>query len=160
MSKRSKKRRAPSRGSANWVYLGVALALALVVGLGVLLASPGPPPPGDGSWPDWLSKAHPLVKEAYAYAAEHPETVSYIPCYCGCGQHSGHRSSHDCFVARHSGSSVAYDQHGANCDMCVDAALMTRDLLAQGKSLKEARAAVVKKYGSWGNGTDTPPIPG
>src|SRR5437899_2009662 len=30
-----------------------------------------------------------VVAAAYKFAAEHPEVLSYIPCFCGC-EHSGH----------------------------------------------------------------------
>lgn len=170
MTKRSKKVRRYSRprpaGSRNWLYFFVAVVVTLVVGLGAVLAtsgggsSPGGSPPSGGTTlPDWLARAPALVKEAYAYAAEHPETMGYIPCYCGCGGHDGHRSAHDCFVRARSGSSLVYDQHGANCGMCVDIAFMTRNILAQGGSLGEARSAVEKKYSSVGPPTDTPPLP-
>lgn len=39
------------------------------------------------------------IKEAYVFAAQHPEVLQYMPCYCGCGadEHK-HRSNYDCFV--------------------------------------------------------------
>ena len=39
----------------------------------------------------------PVVQSAYQFAAEHPEILSYVPCFCGC-QNSGHRGNDDCFV--------------------------------------------------------------
>jgi hypothetical protein len=39
------------------------------------------------------------IKEAYVFAAQHPEVLQYMPCYCGCGaDHHQHRSNYDCFV--------------------------------------------------------------
>jgi hypothetical protein len=37
------------------------------------------------------------VRAAYKFAAEHPEVLSYVPCYCGC-ERAGHRGNEDCFV--------------------------------------------------------------
>src|SRR6266542_270142 len=39
-----------------------------------------------------------VVNAAYKFAAEHPEVLSYVPCYCGC-ERSGHRGNDDCFVS-------------------------------------------------------------
>lgn len=42
---------------------------------------------------------HPAAAEAYAIAAEHPDLLREMPCFCGC-QGMGHRSNLDCFVSR------------------------------------------------------------
>lgn len=54
-----------------------------------------------------------VVRAAYTFAAEHPEVLSYVPCYCGC-EISGHRGSEDCFVAaRDAGGDVTeWEPHG------------------------------------------------
>src|SRR5262249_55631617 len=39
-----------------------------------------------------------VVRADYLFAAEHPEILGYMPCYCGC-ERSGHRGNDDCFVA-------------------------------------------------------------
>jgi hypothetical protein len=54
-----------------------------------------------------------VVREAYRFAAEHPEVLSYVPCYCGC-EHAGHRGNEDCFVtARDSNGDVTeWEPHG------------------------------------------------
>lgn len=53
------------------------------------------------------------VEAVYRFAAEHPEVLSYIPCYCGCDR-QGHQGNDDCFVAERNpkGDVVAWDQHG------------------------------------------------
>src|SRR6516165_7996715 len=38
-----------------------------------------------------------VVRAAYQFAAEHPEVLTYVPCYCGC-ERGGHRGNEDCFV--------------------------------------------------------------
>src|SRR6266851_5459008 len=44
-----------------------------------------------------MPKSAEVVAAAYKFAAEHPEVLSYVPCFCGC-EHSGHRGNEDCFV--------------------------------------------------------------
>jgi len=53
------------------------------------------------------------VRAAYKFAAEHPEVLSYVPCYCGC-ERSGHRGNEDCFVTRRDakGDVVEWEPHG------------------------------------------------
>lgn len=50
---------------------------------------------------------------AYKFALEHPELLSKVPCYCGCGEEAGHKSNLDCFVKKRSGTDVTFDNHGA-----------------------------------------------
>lgn len=54
-----------------------------------------------------------VVRAAYQFAAEHPEVLGYVPCYCGCNR-QGHRGNDDCFVARRAanGDVVEWDSHG------------------------------------------------
>lgn len=54
-----------------------------------------------------------VVREAYRFAAEHPEVLSYVPCYCGC-EHAGHRGNEDCFVTArdNNGDVVEWEPHG------------------------------------------------
>jgi hypothetical protein len=55
----------------------------------------------------------PIVQAVFAFAAQHPEVLSKIPCFCGC-QDRGHRNNDDCFVARRdaSGRVTAWEPHG------------------------------------------------
>ena len=54
-----------------------------------------------------------VVRAAYTFAAEHPEVLAYVPCYCGC-EHSGHRGNDDCFVAGRAanGDVTQWEPHG------------------------------------------------
>ena len=54
-----------------------------------------------------------VVRAVYQFAAEHPEVLSYVPCYCGC-ERAGHRGSEDCFVASRgpNGDVESWDSHG------------------------------------------------
>jgi hypothetical protein len=55
-----------------------------------------------------------VVRAAYKFAAEHPEVLSYAPCYCGC-ERSGHRGNEDCFVTgrAENGDVTEWEPHGA-----------------------------------------------
>src|SRR5579872_4034901 len=59
------------------------------------------------------------VRALYNFAAEHPEVLSYMPCYCGC-ERQGHRGNEDCFVAERdvNGDVVRWDEHGMECAVC------------------------------------------
>lgn len=53
-----------------------------------------------------------VVQAVYRFAAQHPEVMRYVPCYCGC-EHSGHRDNEDCFVsARAADGQVTWNTHG------------------------------------------------
>ncbi len=57
-----------------------------------------------------------VVRAAYLFAAEHPEVLSYVPCFCGC-ERAGHRGNEDCFVAKRdaSGDVTEWEPHGLDC---------------------------------------------
>lgn len=48
--------------------------------------------------PDYVQNAKAEVKEAYIMAAQYPEALASVPCYCGCYEIDGHISNLDCFV--------------------------------------------------------------
>ena len=54
-----------------------------------------------------------VVSAVYRFAAQHPEVLGYVPCYCGC-ERSGHRGNDDCFVARReaNGDVTEWEPHG------------------------------------------------
>ena len=54
-----------------------------------------------------------VIRAAYEFAAQHPEVLRYIPCYCGC-ENSGHRANEDCFVQSRDadGQVRSWDTHG------------------------------------------------
>ena len=49
----------------------------------------------------------------YQFAAEHPEVLKFVPCYCGC-ESSGHPHNESCFVKRRdaAGNVTEWDTHG------------------------------------------------
>ena len=103
-----------------------------------------------------------VVRAAYTFAAEHPEILSYVPCFCGC-ERSGHRGNEDCFVRERAvnGDVIAWEDHGMECAVCLDVADRSRKLFAEGKSVAEIRAAIEKEWaGKMPSHTPTPAAPG
>jgi uncharacterized protein with PCYCGC motif len=88
-----------------------------------------------------------VVRAAYLFAAEHPEVLSYVPCFCGC-ERAGHRGNEDCFVAKRdaSGDVTEWEPHGLDCTVCLDVASDARQMYASGASVRDIRAAIEKKW--------------
>lgn len=102
-----------------------------------------------------------VVREAYMFAAEHPEVLSYVPCFCGC-ERGGHKGNHDCFVANRNeqGDVIEWEPHGLECTVCIDVATQARQLFNSGANIREIRAAVEKQWAGFNGGhTPTPPAP-
>ena len=55
----------------------------------------------------------PVVEAVFHFAADHPEVLSKIPCFCGC-ENRGHKHNDDCFVAARDerGRVTAWEPHG------------------------------------------------
>ena len=89
-----------------------------------------------------------VVRAAYKFAAEHPEVLSYVPCFCGC-ERSGHRGNEDCFVKARdvNGDVVQWEEHGMECAVCLDVATRSLQMYTAGKSVDEIRATVDKEFG-------------
>ena len=88
-----------------------------------------------------------VVAAAFQFAAEHPEVLSYVPCFCGC-EHGGHKGNHDCFVKSRAtnGDVIEWEEHGVECAVCIDVATRSRQMLASGASVRDIRAAVEKEF--------------
>jgi len=156
------------------VLLGAVAVLAVGLWFGGLLpgsgnGASGAPAAGPQSsstdrqsetLPSFLASAAPRVRAAYAFAAGHRAELAYIPCYCGCGQHEGHKSVRDCFIRSQAGSTVSYDDHGSGCEICVSIVLDVQSKLDDGQSLASIRSFIDGKYAEVGPGTDTPLPPG
>jgi hypothetical protein len=102
-----------------------------------------------------------VVKAAYKFAAEHPEVMSYVPCFCGC-EHMGHRGNEDCFVKARdvNGDVVQWEDHGMECAVCLDVATRARQMFTSGASVSDIRAAVEKEFTPLStNHTPTPAPP-
>ena len=140
-------------------------AFVVVVGLGsIYLTSAGDSPevPAEGDMvmavssdglPDYVMAADANTQMAYRFAADRPDVMRWMVCYCGCGEHSGHKSALNCFVKE---GGTEFDAHGADCEMCVNIALDAKAMTEDGQSLRDIRAYIDGKYGAGGHGTDTP----
>jgi hypothetical protein len=87
------------------------------------------------------------VNAAFQFAAEHPEVLSYIPCFCGC-QQGGHKGNEDCFVKARdkNGDVTEFEPHGVECAVCIDVATRARQMYTSGASVTQIRAAVEKEF--------------
>jgi hypothetical protein len=158
------------RGLSGTISVLAVAAAVVLVGLTAifLLPRPGGSSPAAPSqerqpaaWsgfvpPDYVLSAPDDVQTAYQFALERPDVMMWMPCYCGCGQHSDHKSARNCFVKDDTTSGEPFDPHGAGCAMCVGIALDVKALTEEGRSLRDIRAFIDEKYGSLGGGTDTP----
>ena len=102
-----------------------------------------------------------VVKAAYKFAAEHPEVMSYVPCFCGC-EHMGHRGNEDCFVKARdiNGDVVQWEDHGMECAVCLDVATRSLQMYTSGASVTDIRAAIEKEFKPLStNHTPTPEPP-
>ena len=110
-----------------------------------------------GAMPEYVMSASEDTKMAYQFALDRPDVLMWMPCYCGCGDHSGHKSAKNCFIKESSTpGNPQFDEHGAGCAMCVGIALDAKTMTEEGRSLGEIRAYIDQEYGSIGPGTDTP----
>lgn len=110
---------------------------------------------------DPLPRPTPVVAQVFQFAAEHPEVLSYIPCFCGC-DHMGHKGNTDCFVKSRAanGDVVQWEPHGTECQVCIDVGQQAMQMYSSGASVRQIRAAVEQKYaGQYQFHTPTPPAP-
>ena len=97
-------------------------------------------------WPDYVTNAGGDVKELYEFQITHGELMRYMPCFCGCGQ-SGHKSNRDCFIKSvHPDGSVEFDTMAPACDICLGVTRQAMRMFDQGKTPREIRAAIDRKY--------------
>ena len=125
-----------------------------------------PVPSADAQMPplppvsNMVPRAPEVVRDAYIFAAQRPDILEYVPCYCGC-ETAGHTRNADCFVASRNedGSVREWAPHGMACTICVDVARDAMQLSASGASTDDIRAAVESKYAAYPRQTPTPAPP-
>ena len=108
-----------------------------------------------------MARSPEVVKAAYRFAAEHPEVMSYVPCFCGC-ERMGHRGNEDCFVKARdvNGDVVQWEDHGMECAVCLDVATRSLQMYTSGASVTDIRAAIEKEFTPLStNHTPTPEAP-
>jgi hypothetical protein len=100
------------------------------------------------------------VRAVYKFAAEHPEVLSYVPCFCGC-ERGGHRGNDDCFVKSRNaqGDVTEWEPHGLDCAVCLDVANEAMQMHRSGASVTDIRAAIEKKWNRPGSGHTPTPMP-
>jgi Protein of unknown function with PCYCGC motif len=100
-----------------------------------------------------------IVRATYDFAAQHPEVLKFVPCYCGCGE-QGHKANESCFVARRDakGNVLEWDTHGFGCTICVDVAREAMQLYASGADVYSIRSAIERKW-TPGNAAGKTPTP-
>lgn len=110
--------------------------------------------------PSFLDQQSETIRNAYVIAALNKDDLDWIPCYCGCGETAGHKSSAHCFIHETSDDgSVVWDDHGTRCGVCIQIAVESALLKKDGHTLKDIRTAIDDKYRA-GYGTPTPtPMP-
>ena len=102
-----------------------------------------------------------VVRATYDFAAQHPEVLKYVPCFCGCGA-QGHKANESCFVARRDlkGNVLEWDTHGFGCTICVDVAREAMQLYASGADVQSIRAAIERRWApTSGDGRTPTPAP-
>ncbi len=110
----------------------------------------------DAMLPDFVKEAPSAVKEAYQYAAAHPDELAKYPCYCGCGK-MGHTSNRSCYIKEIAANgSITFDNHAAGCGICVDITKDVMRLKAEGQSSRQVRTYIDAQYSSYGPSTNTP----
>ena len=112
--------------------------------------------PSASNLPDFVRDAPSAVKEAYQYAAMHPDELTKYPCYCGCGK-MGHTSNRSCYIKDIAANgSITFDDHAAGCGICVDITKDVMRLKGEGQSSRQIRAYIDGQYSSYGPSTNTP----
>jgi Protein of unknown function with PCYCGC motif len=145
------------------VFLSLALALFVVAAYAVPASTlPGhsvyaqwsdpqddipayhPQPPAKGeTLPPLMSGAQltgPFFREkwqaeVYKEAAQIPNVLYQLPCYCRCDRALGHSSLHSCFEGT----------HGAICSTCAEEGAYAYKMTKLGKTPKEIRAGIERK---------------
>ncbi|MBM3809380.1 MAG: hypothetical protein FJW22_14440 [Acidimicrobiia bacterium] len=102
-----------------------------------------------------------IVRATYDFAAQYPEILSYVPCYCGCGS-QGHKANDACFIARRDqkGNVLEWDTHGFGCTICIDVAREAMQMYQSGADVRSIRAAIERKWTpGYGSGKTPTPLP-
>jgi hypothetical protein len=108
------------------------------------------PATGDPGMPAEIAEAPVVVREAYDFAVTHPEVLTQVPCYCGCGA-VGHTSNYACYVSGvNENGSLTYDPHALGCSICVDITRDAKRMLQAGRSLAEIRNEIDRTYSAFG----------
>ncbi len=91
------------------------------------------------------NNATPEIAEAYRFAKENPQGVlSIVKCYCGCLINgSQHKNNWHCFF----NDDGSIDLMGLNCGLCIKTALLSKQMLDEGKTVQEISDYVDSRLG-------------
>lgn len=164
-----KRRKKIKKQKSNPYLLPIGIVIILAIGVYALKGgggddsaqvtdtSSGSPPPLSAlpvSLPDYAKQTKD-IEASYIIATQISDVLEKIPCYCNCGESSGHKSLKHCFI----NDAGTFDRHGSFCTLCRDEAYEVYTWYTDGVPLKEIRARIDDKYGKgFGKGTDTPPV--
>jgi hypothetical protein len=76
------------------------------------------------------------ASEGYAAAKQVPDICSKLFCYCGCDKTDSHSSLLDCFTC----------DHGVDCTICQDEAIIALELKKKGKSISEIQREIDQAF--------------
>lgn len=134
----------PVRGDAAVASAALApVSAAPMTGHG----QPGPhgrhPAPRPGVGPEKVDDPakyddYPRIASVYRAAAENPQLLDGLYCYCNCAEHAGHYSLLECYSS----------DHAAKCDVCLSEAEMAFKAHRQGVGLDGIRSVIDQFYGS------------
>ncbi len=124
---------------------------------------PTPIPPPDAPLPplplvsNLVPRSPQVIRDAYIFAAQNPQVLEYVPCFCGC-ETRGHKRNADCFVQSRNpdGSVREWDTHGMACIVCIDVARDAMQMRASGARVDDIRTAVESRYAAYERQTPTP----
>jgi Protein of unknown function with PCYCGC motif len=156
MSRASRRREArsgrPAKGSGGrknrapiWIMSGSIVAALLVLGIiaqrrNPTVAGHHPTPRANASqlavMPAARYASNARAQQTYTMAAQIPQMLDGVFCYCMCAREYGHYSLLDCFR----------EDHASECDVCMNEATIAYQMTQQGASLDQIRQAVDQQY--------------
>ncbi|MBU5211912.1 PCYCGC domain-containing protein [Heyndrickxia oleronia] len=96
--------------------------------------------------PSFIDNSSETIQTIYQAAASHQELLEHMPCYCGCGE-MGHENNYDCFIQENKrNGAIVWDEHGVNCDVCLEIAAESMVEYQKGKSMLDIRKEIDEKY--------------
>ncbi|MBO9128816.1 PCYCGC motif-containing (lipo)protein [Bacillus sp. 165] len=97
--------------------------------------------------PSFLSNQPEQIQNIYQIAGQNHELLSWIPCYCGCGESAGHTSNKNCFIREvKPNGEVVWDSHAITCTACLEIALQSAVMKEKGASALEIRQYIDEQY--------------
>jgi hypothetical protein len=72
----------------------------------------------------------------YQAAQQCPEVIAKLFCYCGCDMTDAHTTLLDCFTS----------EHGADCPICTDEAVIAAQMKKLGRTIPQIQQAIDSKY--------------